>query len=154
MINAITRARCETLRDFLYQVPTETPFDMSSWVGNDEVPWGGDPDLSCGTSACAVGLGTTIPAFRAAGLRLVQNDEGGSVEYEDENGNVFVSFSAVSMFFGLKFLKTTYWLFSDYEYFYDNITPSLVADRLDYVLKHGEETTYNPNYCKDRSANA
>lgn len=38
-----------------------------SWVGND---WGGRSDLSCGTTACAMGWATTIPSFRRLGLRL------------------------------------------------------------------------------------
>lgn len=42
-------------------------FKYSSWVGDD---WKGKPDLSCGTTACAIGWGTTMPVLRRAGLGL------------------------------------------------------------------------------------
>lgn len=58
--------RLKRLADFLQIVPEER-FDMQRWVGDD---FKGSPDLSCGTSACAVGWATTIPEFREAGLHL------------------------------------------------------------------------------------
>lgn len=42
-------------------------FTYDLWVGED---WKGDPDLSCGTTACAGGWATTIPEFRRLGLKL------------------------------------------------------------------------------------
>lgn len=54
----------------LYTVPAKR-FDLSSWVGCD---WRGAKDLSCGTSACALGWATTIPHFRRLGLRLVPSN--------------------------------------------------------------------------------
>lgn len=42
-------------------------YDHSTWVGGD---WGGKTDLSCGTTACAMGWATTIPSFRRLGLKL------------------------------------------------------------------------------------
>lgn len=56
------------LAQFLKTVPAER-FNMGVWVGDD---WKGDPDLSCGTSACALGWATVIPEFRRLGLRLVK----------------------------------------------------------------------------------
>ena len=46
-------------------------FNFARWAGND---WKGAPDLSCGTSACALGWSTTIPEFRALGLRLYMSN--------------------------------------------------------------------------------
>ena len=46
---------------------TPDRFDYSEWVGED---WQGDPDLSCGTVACAAGHATTLPSYRARGLTL------------------------------------------------------------------------------------
>lgn len=54
------------LADFLEKLPRNR-FDYSEWVGED---WEGDQDLSCGTTACALGWATTIPSLRKAGLRL------------------------------------------------------------------------------------
>lgn len=34
--------------------------------------WKGAPDLSCGTTACAIGWATTMPEFRKLGLRLAR----------------------------------------------------------------------------------
>lgn len=42
-------------------------YNHSHWVGGD---WGGKTNLSCGTTACAMGWATTIPSFRRLGLKL------------------------------------------------------------------------------------
>lgn len=60
------------LADFLETVPPKR-FRFSSWVGDD---WQGREDLSCGTTACAVGWASTIPAFRKLGLRLKRDRAG------------------------------------------------------------------------------
>ncbi len=59
-------ARLLLLADFLDKLPPER-FRFATWVGDT---WGGKPDLSCGTTACALGWATTIPEFREAGLRM------------------------------------------------------------------------------------
>lgn len=61
-------ARLLLLAKLLRTLPRKR-FDYNRWVGYD---WAGDPDLSCGTTACALGWATTIPALRRAGLRLVR----------------------------------------------------------------------------------
>lgn len=55
-------------------------FFFGEWVGDD---WGGMPDLSCGTTGCAVGVASTMPVFRALGLRLARTDtaENGGIGY-------------------------------------------------------------------------
>jgi hypothetical protein len=65
-LKAVFRRRLLKLAKFLRTVKPER-FDMGTWVGGD---WDGKPDLSCGTRACAMGWATTIPEFRALGLRL------------------------------------------------------------------------------------
>lgn len=45
-------------------------FRFAAWVGNEATPYQGKADISCGTSACALGWATTIPALRKKGLRL------------------------------------------------------------------------------------
>lgn len=58
------------LADFLDELPPQR-FDYAQWVGED---WQGKPDLSCGTCACAMGWGPSVPALKAAGLRLSKVD--------------------------------------------------------------------------------
>lgn len=60
------------LATFLEKLPRRR-FDYGSWAGTD---WKGSSDLSCGTTACALGWATTIPAFRRLGLKLVWADDG------------------------------------------------------------------------------
>lgn len=42
-------------------------FDFAKWVGDD---WKGKQDLSCGTTACGLGLAASMPTLRKFGLRL------------------------------------------------------------------------------------
>lgn len=63
---ATSNRRLLKLADFLDTLPPER-FNYAYWVGHD---WDGRPDLSCGTTACALGWATTMPTFRRLGLRL------------------------------------------------------------------------------------
>lgn len=54
------------LAKFLDELPEER-FDLATWVGRS---WKGKQDLSCGTTACALGWACTIPEFRKLGARL------------------------------------------------------------------------------------
>lgn len=60
---------------FLEKLPPKR-FDYGVWAGNN---WKGKPDLSCGTTACALGWATTIPEFKKLGLRL-RRDQYNDVE--------------------------------------------------------------------------
>jgi hypothetical protein len=62
----IYRKRLLVLADFLKTVPKKR-FDFKHWVGLD---WAGDPKLTCGTTACALGWATTIPMFKRLGMYL------------------------------------------------------------------------------------
>ena len=68
MITDKTRAMLTELADLLDALPSER-FIYDNWVRRD---WLGDPDLSCGTAACAAGWATTLPSYRAEGLYLDQ----------------------------------------------------------------------------------
>jgi hypothetical protein len=52
---------------------TEEQFNYAVWVGHD---WKGKEDLSCGTTACALGWAATVPELREAGLCLRRDDYG------------------------------------------------------------------------------
>jgi hypothetical protein len=69
--------RLLVLADFLEKLPRKR-FDYKSWVGQD---WGGAPDLSCGTTACALGWAAVMPEFRRLGLRLVEGEWAGAGPY-------------------------------------------------------------------------
>ncbi len=60
------------LADFLERLPDKR-FDYGHWIGNG---WKGDPGLSCGTTACALGWATAIPEFQALGLCAVKRPNG------------------------------------------------------------------------------
>ena len=70
---AVGNRRLLKLADLLDALPDER-FQFHHWV--DEDTYKGKPDLSCGTTACALGWATTIPAFRKLGLRLRSNGPG------------------------------------------------------------------------------
>lgn len=63
----IYKNRLLLLASFLETLPEER-FDYNHWVGKD---WGGKSDLSCQTTACALGWATTIPELADAGLMLI-----------------------------------------------------------------------------------
>lgn len=63
---AVGNRRLLKLAAFLWKLPRKR-FDYSVFVGGD---WQGAQDLSCGTTACALGWACTMPAFRRLGLRL------------------------------------------------------------------------------------
>lgn len=57
--------------DVVYATMSGKRFNFANWVGLD---WLGHEDLSCGTSACAIGWGSTIPEIRDLGLRIFQSE--------------------------------------------------------------------------------
>jgi hypothetical protein len=63
---AVGKRRLLALANLLYNMKPNR-FDYTRWVGGN---WGGKPELSCGTSACALGWATTMPPLRKLGLRL------------------------------------------------------------------------------------
>jgi hypothetical protein len=80
----MNKRRLEALCRKLDTIPRKR-FDYNHWV---DVDWEGKPDLSCGTSACALGWATTVPCLRQAGLRLVKRDEGGYVHLRGSRLNL------------------------------------------------------------------
>ena len=58
--------RLLALAAYLEKLPRKR-FDYRTWVGDD---WQGDQKLSCGTTACALGHGPSVPSLYRAGLRL------------------------------------------------------------------------------------
>ena len=63
----MNKERLLLLAEFLENEVSESRWNYRRIVGGN---WGGAPDLSCGTTACALGWATTIPELRDAGLRL------------------------------------------------------------------------------------
>jgi hypothetical protein len=64
----VYKERLLELAKFLRKLPKKR-FDYTTWVGEN---WEGKKDLSCGTTACALGWATAIPSLRKAGLRMVK----------------------------------------------------------------------------------
>lgn len=62
------------LAQFLHELPRHR-FNYETFVGSR---WEGAQDLSCGTTACALGWAATMPEFRRLGLRLLRVTENGA----------------------------------------------------------------------------
>lgn len=73
---AVNRNRLLHLAAFLRALAPER-FYYGTFIGLD---WEGRPDLSCGTTACALGWAAAMPEFRALG---VQWSKGGMYRFSD-----------------------------------------------------------------------
>lgn len=69
-------------------------FDYNKWVGDS---WKGMQDLSCGTTGCALGWASTVPALRRAGLRLGFKRDLGVVHLAGQDPNSSVGYESVSI---------------------------------------------------------
>ncbi len=128
----MNKRRLLKLAEFLEKVPRKR-FDYASWVGDD---WGGKQDLSCGTTACAMGWACTIPSFRKAGLKLKNSLlDGTSLRTAYYTSNVpyfngFEGFDAAALFFDID-LRDARYLFGEPNHtpFKDTseVTPKQVA---------------------------
>lgn len=96
---ATGNARLLKLAEFLRTVPRKR-FDYRTWVGDD---WKGAQDLSCGTTACALGWATTMPEFRRLGLRLFKSSYSntGYVGMDGEAEDTIDPSGAAEQIFGL-----------------------------------------------------
>lgn len=92
-MKTIHAERLLRLAEFLETVPKER-FDLSSWVGED---WGGKQDLSCGTTACAMGWAATMPEFRELGLKIASQGRRVYVG-EPEDGYSSSAYAIISIF--------------------------------------------------------
>ena len=120
------------LAAFLDTVPPSR-FDYNQWVGED---WRGDPALSCGTSACALGWATTMPTFRRLGLALRRVHGLGTAEVVMPRVRVprtfDRSFTTGAKLFGISYDESRY-LFStlgDARKAWEVWTPNDVAEKI------------------------
>lgn len=125
------------LADFLDTLP-EHRFDYRSWVGWD---WEGAEDLSCGTTACAAGWATTLPSFRARGLRLYLDSSGPWRGIPRVEGSELDGEEAMAEVLGISEVDAGYLFIPDYRHPEwgvgaptDHATPQEVADHIrDYL---------------------
>lgn len=115
--------RLKILRDHLLTVPLHK-FNMDSW--------------KCGTVMCAFGHGTTIPAFRADGLfMLEQTNMPAFIEPEGLlAGFLRTGLNAAEAFFGLNHTYSR-WLFIESCYLSPDrlsVTIQDVVKRLDHLI--------------------
>jgi hypothetical protein len=81
------------LAAFLEKLPPKR-FDYGSFVGDS---WQGKPDLSCGTTACAMGWAVAMPEFKRLGFVLgqswgfpiVKNRQGHFIGFYDAGTTMF-----------------------------------------------------------------
>jgi len=125
---AVGNRRLLKLAAFLRTVKPSR-FNYNHWVGDD---WKGDPKLSCGTSACALGWATTMPLFRRLGLYLTPG-------MQPRLGRSTAGpFAAARVLFRLR-PADSYDLFlpsSDAE---ENATPKQVAKKIEAFVKERQK---------------
>lgn len=121
-------------------------FNFETWVGRG---WGGAADLSCGTTACALGWATTVPELATAGLCLKQADNGqGYVDLalgdqRAETGFTDVPLLAAMAVFGIDMTEAQYLFVAEYDSPIDDLEPSPpetaaaveVADHIERFVK-------------------
>ncbi len=125
--------RLITLRNHLLNNVQDSKFYLEYWIGNNDTPWDGEMNLSCGTTACAMGHAALIPEFQALGLSLKRvSRNGGTVTYDG-----MTQFSAVACFLDISIREADY-LFNPEDYLNDARTTRMeVIDRIDYFLQNG-----------------
>lgn len=135
------RERLRVLSKFLREFNTEEhKFEMNHWGIKEP-----DTELyACGTAACAAGWATTIPEFKAEGLKLV-NDDGGDyymIALEDPKTHLkTLSFEALEEFFDIT-SDVAVDIFGGGRYTNNwggfmsvrDVTPEMVADKIDNYL--------------------
>ncbi len=82
----VYRKRLLKVADVTDEAAAKERFYFGSYVGgkNEFYPgegWQGKANLSCGTSACAMGWATTVPAFRRLGLQMYRSYKSSSGFY-------------------------------------------------------------------------
>lgn len=97
----IYKRRLLALADLLDTLPKEK-FNYAHWV--DSETWKGKVNLSCGTTACAFGWATTMPALRKLGLYLSASD---GVCLKNDRGN-YLANAAARIVFGLSYDEFKY----------------------------------------------
>jgi hypothetical protein len=88
------------LARFLENLPPYR-FNFSTWAGNDDTPFGGKQDLSCGTTACALGWAITFPWAQKLGVRLVPDTINGvraAIKFADYHVHAADEKAAEAMF--------------------------------------------------------
>lgn len=137
------RERVTTLRNYLRDTVVDDRFSLTTWVGSDNVPWQGKSDLSCGTSACAMGWAATIPSFQALGLSLMAmpgNRQYGQIVYKNT-----VHFQAAAKFMDLGAEDALHFFSSESYPDGDETTRLQVVARISELLDSGNESFYLPS---------
>jgi hypothetical protein len=112
------------LAAFLRRLPRKR-FDFGEWVGFD---WKGSQNLSCGTTACALGWAATMPNFRRLGMYLAQP---GVVRLKGKTG--ISSIEVAQIIFGLDHIDAIS-LFAPSQGLGSNATPKQVARRIEQFV--------------------
>lgn len=126
------------LVEILRELP-DARFDYTQWIGTD---WQGNPDLSCGTTACALGWAAADPEFQRLGLSPAWRSQQPVIEYQD--GLVIsYGFTAAAHFFGVTAMESSFLFGPNNEdfppYYWTSprgaATPGMVADHIDHFIR-------------------
>ncbi len=104
-------------------------FDMRTWA-RGKAPT--SPKLDCGTQACAAGLATTLPSWKAEGFKLTGYMNSYVVAYEDKYG-----YRALEKLLDIPYFEVKA-LFCP-SFYQRSTDPHLVATRIeDYLHERGD----------------
>lgn len=126
----MNKRRLLKLAEFLETVPRDR-FDYSKWASSE---WGGKKDLSCGTTACALGWATAMPMFQKIGLKLTR-DEDGYVFVVDSSGRE--GFKAAEAAFDVTWQASAYLFDPYYSKLGLHASPKAVAAHIRAFVERG-----------------
>lgn len=116
----------------LREIPKKR-FFISAWVGLDWLKKK-DPELSCGTTACAAGWATTIPELRAEGFFLNPIGVPNYLSEKDPRTALMNFFGTTELFFRQDYT----WKDLGDE---DDVTPEIAANKIErFVLEEATIT--------------
>lgn len=119
----------EDLYEALMSLDETADFNLDFWAAK-RIP--DSPQLNCGTVACAIGLGTTLPSWRAQGFSMTPGTFVPQFVFKGEDGFEHKTYSwfAVERLLGLTDHQSSY-LFSPAAYRpHERKNPRLVAARI------------------------
>jgi hypothetical protein len=161
-VKNITRL-LEMLREIQSDDKRRENFNLNSWANTK--------DTACGTTCCAMGYAALDPYFRKKGLGMqftlnsdnvkaipiksakdfnkvlnkfnnITLNDGDYDVYLDKNGNTYMGFGAAEKLFDIK-IDTSFIIFSPESYRKNNSGINRVINRVEYLLKYGEEKLDN-----------
>lgn len=135
-MNKKTAQLLESLVEALRNLDDDAGFDMDIWTSK-KLPE--SKDLHCGTSCCAIGLASTLPDWKEAGLELHERELFGYSSVFEPVFQGAHNFDAVAALLGISKLETQALFDPDFYSAPNDLEPWEVADRIECFIEESEE---------------